>query len=30
VHFAEALARGTTDAHKIIATVLEDQVRELV
>jgi pyruvate dehydrogenase (quinone)/pyruvate oxidase len=30
VHFAEALARGTKDAHKIIGTVFEDKVRELV
>jgi len=30
VHFAEALARGTKDAHKIIGTIFEDKVRELV
>jgi pyruvate dehydrogenase (quinone) len=30
LHFAEAMARGTKDAHKIIATVMEDKIRELV
>jgi pyruvate dehydrogenase (quinone) len=30
LHFAEALARGTPDGKKIIATVVADKVRELV
>ncbi len=30
VHFAEALAKGEKDRFKIIQTVLEDQVREVV
>lgn len=30
VHFAEALARGDKNAGKIIKTVIEDQVREVV
>lgn len=30
VHFAEALARGEKNAGKIIATVLKDQVREVI
>ena len=29
-HLAEALAKGTRDGHKIIETILSDQVRELV
>jgi pyruvate dehydrogenase (quinone) len=29
-HFAKALARGTPDGGKILATVLEDKVREMV
>jgi pyruvate dehydrogenase (quinone)/pyruvate oxidase len=29
-HFAEALARGEKDSGRIIATVLEDKVREMV
>jgi pyruvate dehydrogenase (quinone)/pyruvate oxidase len=30
LHFAESLARGTPNRKKIVATVLEDKVRELV
>ncbi len=30
LHFAEALARGQKDAMKIIASVLEDKVREVI
>ncbi|MGC1372333.1 MAG: thiamine pyrophosphate-dependent enzyme [Candidatus Sulfotelmatobacter sp.] len=30
LHFAEALARGEKDSMKIIKTVLEDQVREVI
>jgi pyruvate dehydrogenase (quinone) len=30
IHFAEALARGTPDRMKIISTVAEDRVREMV
>jgi pyruvate dehydrogenase (quinone) len=30
VHFAESLARGTPDRRKIIETVMEDKVRELL
>ncbi|HEY2910052.1 MAG TPA: thiamine pyrophosphate-dependent enzyme, partial [Gemmataceae bacterium] len=30
LHFAEALARGTTDASRIIRTVFKDKVREMV
>jgi len=30
LHLAEALARGTPDASKIMATIVEDRVRELV
>jgi len=29
-HLAEALAKGTTDGHKIIQTILKDKIRELV
>jgi pyruvate dehydrogenase (quinone)/pyruvate oxidase len=29
-HFAESLARGTPDRRKIIKTVVEDKVRELL
>ena len=29
-HFAESLAKGTPDRRKIIETVLEDKIRELV
>ncbi|HTS51553.1 MAG TPA: thiamine pyrophosphate-dependent enzyme [Bryobacteraceae bacterium] len=29
-HLAEALAKGTSDGHKIIETILTDKVRELV
>jgi pyruvate dehydrogenase (quinone)/pyruvate oxidase len=29
-HLAEALAKGTSDGHKIIETILRDKVRELV
>ncbi|HKW98278.1 MAG TPA: thiamine pyrophosphate-dependent enzyme [Bryobacteraceae bacterium] len=29
-HLAEALAKGTADGHKIIETIFEDRVRELV
>jgi hypothetical protein len=30
LHFAESLARGEKDRMKIIKTVLEDQVREVI
>jgi pyruvate dehydrogenase (quinone) len=29
-HLAEALAKGTSDGHRIIKTILADMVRELV
>jgi pyruvate dehydrogenase (quinone)/pyruvate oxidase len=29
-HLAEALAKGTTDGRKIIETIFEDKVREMV
>jgi len=30
LHLAEALARGTTDAAKIVGTILENKVREMI
>jgi pyruvate dehydrogenase (quinone)/pyruvate oxidase len=30
LHFAEAIARGTTDSGEIIRSVLKERVRELV
>lgn len=30
IHFAESMARGTPDRMKIITTVAEDKVRELI
>ena len=30
LHFAEALARGQKDAMEIIASVVEDKVREVI
>jgi pyruvate dehydrogenase (quinone)/pyruvate oxidase len=30
LHFAEALARGTPDRMKIISTVAEDKIKEMV
>jgi pyruvate dehydrogenase (quinone)/pyruvate oxidase len=30
LHFAEALARGTPDAGKIVRSILSDKVRELI
>lgn len=30
VHFVEALARGTLDRSRLISTVLENQVKEMI
>jgi pyruvate dehydrogenase (quinone)/pyruvate oxidase len=30
IHFAESLARGTPDRMKIISTVAEDTIREMI